>query len=232
MDLTKIKNDILQFGLSIIALEATDYLPSYAHSVGFEQQYHHPEIIVFGLPPSMMQELLNDIGSMLKEGKSIEIHRVYDDFFENGKVYFVKVDHRNKEDYFGYAVDYYQNSDFSAIELIWTDRNHKFPWEEGFEEEFKFKQPLLDRNADFKFSEEKDLKVSVSKNRTEGILKVMHMPNGEWNFYTENKETCIDECEIETLVKEDPTINQLFDLDYGQFAERKSVKEKWERKLI
>lgn len=83
----------------------------------------------------------------------------YDDFFESGTTEFVNVDLRNLPDYFGTAIDFYGSSDFSALQLVWTDRNNKFPWKEGFEKEYLYKQLLLDRNAEFKFIEVANLGV-------------------------------------------------------------------------
>ena len=232
MDIAKINKEITQFGISVIALDATDYLASYAHSIGLWQQYQHPEIIIFGLPATMMQSILNEIAAIIKSGKTIELNKEYDDFFENGKSIFVAVDNRNKADYFGYAIDFYKQVSFDAIELIWTDRNYKFPWEQGFEEEFKFKQPLLDRNADFKFSEEKDLIVWTSKESKDGILLITHDVDGYWHFLSSGEDTDLIECTLIELVNEDNSINDVFDLDYGQCAYRKSKEDKWNRKLL
>lgn len=231
MDKNKITKEINQYGLSVIALEATDYLPSYAHSVGLWQQYQHPEIIIFGLPPTMMQGILNEIATILKDGESIELNKIYDTFFENGHAIFVAIDERNKNDYFTYAIDFYKNANFKTIELIWTDRNYKFPWDEGFESEFKFKQPLLNLNADFKFLEEKDLLVKVSKNKSLPIIKVVHDADANWYFYTDTSKTDWEELTLEYLIIQDPSLNNLFDLDYGQVAERKDKDSGWQRSL-
>lgn len=234
MDLNKIKTDISKYGLSIIAFDATDYLPSFAHSIGLWEQYQHPEIILFGLPVGMMQSILNEIGERLKSGARINCHQLNDDFFENGKAIFLTVDISNVADYFGYAIKYYKEKSFDAIEMIWTDRNLKFPWEENFEVEYKFKQPLLDRNADFKFYEEKNLAVFTTKQFIDGrpILKVVHDSDGEWQFLTaeqQNEDARI--VSLEEMILKDPSLNDLFDLDYGQEAERKSITEKWQRRL-
>jgi hypothetical protein len=229
MDFSKINKEINQFGLSVIALEATDYLPSYAHSIGLGEQYQHPEIIIFGLPVTMMQGILNEIGSIIKGGERIETGKSYDQFFENGLATFVTVDERNLGDYFGYAIDYYQKTTFSAIQLVWTDRNYKFPWDEGFEAEFTFKQALLHLNADFKFLEEKHLIVRSSKNKNKPMSKVTHDADGQWSFYTDTSEGDLIESTLAELVLQDPSLNSLFDLDYGQVAERKTIEEKWIR---
>jgi len=100
---------------------------------------------------------------MIKGGQMISFDKIYDNFFENSSTRFLNVDKRNIGDYFGYGISYYKNENFPAMQLIWTDRNNKFPWEEDFEEEFNFKQPLLDRNAEFKFREEKNLGVFTTR---------------------------------------------------------------------
>jgi hypothetical protein len=233
MDEKKINADIELFGWSIVAFEASDYLPSYAYTIGLGQKYQHPEMIIFGLPVSILHKVLNEAGAIVKSGKVLESHKVYDDFFENGHVQFVAVDKRSWNDYFGHGIALNGEHPFSALQLVWTDRNYKFPWEDVFEEEFKFKQPLLDRNADFKFSEEKDLEVLASIDHLEGkvsILKVVHHADGEWLFLTSNEEATVPAI-LGEIVAQDATLNDLFDLDYGQCAERKTRTDKWERRL-
>ena len=87
---------------------------------------------------------------LLKAHKNFKQEKCIRIFFETTKSEFIEVDKRNIRDYFGYAIDFYKSADFPALQLVWTDRNNHFPWDEGFEEQFIYKQPLLDRNADFK----------------------------------------------------------------------------------
>lgn len=232
MDFKKIQKDIAEYGCSIIAIESTDYLPTYAHSIGLWEQYQHPEIILFGLPPSMMQQVLNEAAALIKAGNKISTGQSYSDFFENGNATCIAVDKRNIPDYFTYAIEYYQGLPFDAVQLVWTDRNYKLPWEETFETEFKFKQPLLDRNADFKFNEEKDLIVWRSSTADNAILKVIHDTEGNWHFLSSGEDSDLKESTLGALVEEYKSINDLFDLDYGQMAERKSKGDKWERILL
>jgi hypothetical protein len=138
-------------------LEATDYLPSFAYTVGLWKNFNHPEIISFGLTLNTLHLILNDAGEIAKTGQKIEVGKNYDVFFENSDTQFLKVDKRNISDYFGQAISYYKTTDFPAIQLVWTDRNNKFPWDKDYEEEFEFRQPLLDRNADFKLENQKIL---------------------------------------------------------------------------
>jgi hypothetical protein len=146
---------------------------------------------------------------------------------------FLNVDAKSIGDYFGTAIEYYQGKKFPALQLIWTDRADAFPWEPGFEEEFLFKQPLLDRNADFKYFEPGNLAVYTTRQWQEQqkpILQVVHDPDGDWQFLT-GDETDEDArvVNLDQIIRSDLTLNDVFDLDYGEMAERAHVGAPWNR---
>ena len=149
------KLNIDKFGLEVILVTSTNYSPSFAYSIGLTKTYNHPEIICFGFSNRLGHEILNDVAEIIKNGEIIKSGIIYTEIFKDSRATFLKVDKRNIRDYFGAGLNYYDDEEFNALQLIWTDRNDKFPWEDNFEEEFVFKQPLLDRNAEFKFNEEK-----------------------------------------------------------------------------
>jgi hypothetical protein len=229
-------SDIEKYGLSVILIEATDYLPSFAYSIGLWQKYNHPEIICFGLSVQTLHGIINDVAELIKKGNIIETGRSYDDFFEKGNAEFIKVDSRNISDYFGTALDFYGVENLPAVQLIWTDRNDKFPWDEGFEDEFIYRQPLLDRNADFKFREAENLGVFTTRQWLEEkkpIVQVIHDEDGDWQFLTGDQ--MLEDAKIvalKELVLSDPTLNKVFDLEYGEEAIRTEMGGKWRRKEI
>ena len=225
--------DIEKFGWTVILIRATDYLPSFAYTIGLWKTYKHPEIITFGFTIETLHLVLNDAGERAKNGQPIELNKTYTDFFENARTEFISVDKRNLGDYFGTAINYYKDENFPAIQLVWTDRNDKFPWESDFEEEFIYKQPLLDRNVDFKFREEKNLGVFTTRQWLEfdkPILRVVHDFNGDWQFLTgdqvfeDAKLVCLEE-----MIKKDKTLNRVFDLEYGESADRELIGGLWTR---
>lgn len=131
------------------------------------------------------------------------------------------------------ALNYYGKTKFPAVQLVWTGRNDKFPWEEHFEKKFLYVQPLLDRNADFKFREEKRLTVFTTRQWLElgkPILHVVHNTDGDWLFLTgDQMPDDIRIVALEDLVKKDQTLNQVFALDYGYSMEREATGRKWTR---
>lgn len=230
------KSDIEKFGLSVVVIEATDYLPSFAYSIGLWQKFRHPELICFGLRIQTLHSILNDVADFVKSGEVIQVGKTYDNIFENAKATFLNVDKRNLSDYFGTAIDFYNSKDFPALQLVWTDRKDKFPWDTDFEEDFLYKQPLLDRNADFKYREAKNLAIFTTRQWLEldkPILRVVHNTDGDWQFLTGDPiSNDIRVVALEEMVNRDRTLNEVFDLEYGEEAEREFVGGKWTRNTI
>ena len=181
------ESDIEKYGLTVIILEATEYLPAFAYSIGLWKTFKHPEIICFGLTTKNLHALINDVAELVKQGQIITTSKKYDDFFDNSDTQFVDVDPSYFSHYFGTAINYYDSDQFPALQFVWTDRNNKFPWDTDFEEEFKYRQPLLDRNVDFKFREPKNLGIFTTRQWLElnkPILRVVHDEDGDWQFLT------------------------------------------------
>ena len=232
----KTTSDIEKYGLSVIIIEATEYLPSFAYSIGLWEKFRHPEIICFGFTTKTLGGLINNAADLVKDGQLLETNKIYEDIFENSKAEFINVDSQNLSDYFGTAIDYYNTKDFSALQLVWTDRNNKFPWETDFEEEFIYRQPLLDRNADFKFREAKNLATFTTRQWIEQrkpILRVIHDTDGDWQFLTgDQMPDDIKIVALEQLVLHDKTLNEIFDLEYGEEAEREVIGGHWTRNNV
>ena len=227
---------IEKYGLSVIVVEATDYLPSFAYSIGLWKKHGHPEIISFGFTPETLHAIINNAADIVKAGEKIEVTKGYDNIFEKGNAQFVMVDPLNIGDYFGYAIDFYGTRDFPAMQLVWQDRQGKFPWENGFEEEFTYKQPLLDRNANFKFREPKNLATFTTRQWLElkkPILRVVHEDDGDWQFLTgDQMPEDIKIVALEQLVLRDNTLNDVFNLGYGEAADRGFIGGKWKRSKV
>ena len=124
-----------------------------------------------------------------------------------------------------------QGIDFPVLQLVWPDKQNKYPQQDDFNPNWKFKQPLLDRNTDFKFYEERNCGVYTTKQVLEGapILFVYHNEDGDWQFHS-SAEPDLNDAKLvclEEIVKLDPTINEIYYLPYGWAAWRDSKNEEW-----
>jgi hypothetical protein len=228
----RILDDIEKFGCHLALLEPDNYLPGFVYSIGLFKKFGHPELICFGLKTEVMGAILNHACDLVKNGETLAINKVYPGFLEGYNIKFLKVDKEYYPNYVGYGGWFYNMTfDFPLLQLVWPDKQHKFPWEEGFNPDWKFKQPLLDRNTDFKFYEERNLGVYTTSQAFNGdpILYVYHNENGDWQFHTslepdlgDAKLVCLEE-----ITKLDPTINDLSHLQFGWWAWRDSKEGEW-----
>lgn len=112
------KSDIEKFGLSVIVIEATDYLPSFAYSIGLWQKFKHPEIICFGLRTQTLHTIINELADLVRNGQIFLAGKNYDNIFENSNSKFLNVDKRNLDDYFATAIDFYNSKYFQELQLL------------------------------------------------------------------------------------------------------------------
>ena len=234
--LVQTKANIDTYGLQVIMVSGSDYSPSFAYSIGIFETYKQPEIICFGLHDKLGHEIINDVAELIKNGETIKTYSNYDNIFKDSRAEFLPVDERNIDDYFGAALNYYDKTKFPAVQLVWADRNDKFPWEEDFEEKFLHDQPLLDRNADFKFRETKNLGIFTTRqwlDLNKPILRVVHDTDGDWQFLTGDQMPAdIRLVALEEVVSRDRTLNEVSDLEYGHSMEREFIGGEWTKRKL
>ena len=228
----KIRADVKKYGCHFGLLQADNYMPAYAYSIGFYKTWKHPEIICFGLPLNTLTFILNEAQRQIQAGVVFTPEKDWSDFLEGYDVRFIPVDQSYYPDYLGYGCWFYKyRTDFPALQLVWPDKTGLFPWQDGFNSNWKFSQPLLDRNMDFKFYEDRALGVYTSQSVLDGapVLRVTHDADGDWQFLSgnpvesgEGRLVCLEE-----LVKVDPSLNKVFWLQYGQSAQRESREHKF-----
>ena len=231
-DRKKVKEDIEAYGCHIVLIETDGYLPAFAYTIGLYENYGRPEIIVFGLKTELMGILLNHAQDLLRDNGVLLPNILYEGFIDGYPIQFLEVKDEHFPDYFGYGGWYRGNFDYPALQLVWPDKESKWPWEEGFDERWTRKQKLLDRDTGFKFYEAKDLAVFTTKQFLEGepILFVYHNEDGDWQFHC-SESPDLGEAAIvclEQVLRRDPSLNSIYYLGYGKRAARKSIEADWE----
>lgn len=227
-----ILNNIEEFGCHIALLESDNYLPAFAYTIGLYEKYNHPEIICFGLSIDLLGSLLNHAKSLIQQGETLIPNLPYQGFLDEYDILFLEVDKAFYADYLGYASWFYNCRDvFPVLQLVWPDKQHKYPWNDDFEPKWSRLQPLLDRNIDFKFKEKRNLGVYTTKQVLDGepILYVCHNQDGDWQFHSSENPN-IDDAKLvclEEITKIDPSVNEIYFLQYGWRAWRNTLDDDW-----
>ena len=79
----KLTDDIVKYGFGVIMVPQTNYLPSFAYTVGLWKSYKHPELISLGLPIDTLHTMLNTVVfEIIKKEKLIEYSKIIGTAFQ------------------------------------------------------------------------------------------------------------------------------------------------------
>jgi len=137
----KLLKDIREYGWHVVKVFSRTGGPDFAYSVGMFETFGHPEILIVGLALDTMHLLINNIATDVQSGKTFEDLRDYDDILDGYKCAFRAVRLEHYKDLFGWAISHYQGTDFPALQCVWPDRNHEFPWDSEAGSQFRRDQP-------------------------------------------------------------------------------------------
>jgi Domain of unknown function (DUF4262) len=124
--------DVEKFGLSVMLVSEDEECPKFGYSIGLYRNFNHPEIIVFGLSHDVMAWIINEIAQRIRNGERCEIGKEYEGLLEGYNCFFNEAPKGCYPEYFGYAMSFYKGVDFPALQLVWPDKENKWPWEIDF----------------------------------------------------------------------------------------------------
>ena len=137
--------NVREYGCHIHRISGDDEAPDFAFSIGLFLNYGHAELVIFGLSPDVSSSIINDIRERAAAGQKFADGDICDDILVNGRVCFVEVPLRLYDNYLGTAIWFYRKlpRPFPCLQIVWPDREGRFPWEVGFDPALKKFQPLL-----------------------------------------------------------------------------------------
>jgi len=143
----QILDDVEEFGLHIVSVPEDGQAPGFSFSIGMWESFDHPEVVVFGLPDEVAVELLNGVADEVSEGKTFPAGTKHDGLLQDYPVQFVEVPNAAVREFLATAVWAYDGADFPAVQLVWPDKQGRWPWDAGVREGFRGMQPVLGRKA-------------------------------------------------------------------------------------
>lgn len=135
--------DIATYGWHVVKVPEDDEGPGFAFTIGLYKRFQHPELIVFGLASDTMHLMLNGAGEAVRTGRTYAAGQSYDDLLEGYDCTFRPVPQRHYHAFLGYARWYYHGDDFPALQLVWPDREHRYPWAAPVDAWIRDAQPVL-----------------------------------------------------------------------------------------
>lgn len=153
--LFEIDADIARYGWHATAVLGNPG-PPWLYTVGLLEQLGHPELIVFGLTGP---QAYGGVGLLIKEieaGPTPSVGRNHPFDLDGVRACLVPV----LDEYWRYPCDYligcghYYGAkgldlELRALQLVWSDSNGSFPWDDAIDPGCIERQPLLDRTGAF-----------------------------------------------------------------------------------
>lgn len=124
-------------------------IASLAYSTGFFEDVGAPEIVMFGMPPEAASHLMGVIRDELKAGTLVLTDKAaWDPGWGEGPKLAWRAVHASqiRRAHFNVAIWYREQKGLSrdglqAFQLVVSDTNGKFPWEDGFDVNYRPRQP-------------------------------------------------------------------------------------------
>lgn len=114
----------------------------FSYTTGFWVTLGVPEIIVFSLSRETAHAVLWDLFNEMKAGKRQPV-RAPTRVFGNSDGVFFPVNRQRYADHLGWSRWFYGNDDFPCWQLVWPDKDGRFPWQPGVDEAVRADQPDL-----------------------------------------------------------------------------------------
>jgi hypothetical protein len=224
----------------------------WAFTVGLQDVFGKPELIIVGLNKETAQWLLNDAAKRMLEGDDLTQGR-HKELLEGVDVIFRPVDRKWLRQVMGWATWYNDGDHFPVLQAIFPDKQNRFPGEDDFDT--KYTQPLLQPDApmavleedfwaasdpksslfDWKFPDSPHTRVFLSKTVEKGdeaVTYVSHdLSDGAWQFLGDSMADGggpVISC-FHHPIDRDPSLKELADLPLGWYAVRDTPTAPWQR---
>ena len=118
-------------------------VPAFSYTVGLWHHFEQPEVIVFGLGVEAADALLHAVAEECVRGARFAGGERYEGLLVDLAVRFLDVDAAVAAPYLGAAEWAYQGEPYSCVQLVWPDKEKRWPWQQGVRQGLRDVQPLL-----------------------------------------------------------------------------------------
>jgi len=139
----EIITDVRDHGWHLVRVAEENGSPGWVHSIGFYENFSHPEVVIFGLEDNVLTGVIEDIGNDIRGGKRYSCGQSFGGILEGVECTFKPVHRRWFASFLNDCEWYYGGDSFGVLQCVWPDREGRSPWSEEFATEWCGLQPLL-----------------------------------------------------------------------------------------
>ena len=141
----KVLADIDTDGVHIVHVPESDGQPGYSYTIGLPYSFEHAEVVVFGLSPDVAEELLNAVADEAADGAKFAADAQHDGLLHGYPVRFFAVAKGWYGQFLQTALWAHEGDGFECLQLVWPDKQGRWPWHDDVREGFAEMQPVLER---------------------------------------------------------------------------------------
>ena len=135
--------NIAVHGTHVMTVTGGDDWPDFAYTIGLFENYRHAELLVLGIDLDRAHLILNDARDLVRSGARFSAGAVSDQVLRNYAVTFRAIPPAQRTAHFGWADWFYGEREYPALQLIYPDRDRRWPWDERVSAAFRATQPIL-----------------------------------------------------------------------------------------
>lgn len=139
--------DVDEHGLHVTFVRPEGAATSCAYTVGLWHKHRHPEVVVFGLELDAVDELCGALAEEVEDGKRFAAGEQHAGLLVDYAVRFLEVPADTAAGLCDDIAWAYEGEAVPLLQLVWPDKNQRWPWQDDVREGFKKAQPLLGPHA-------------------------------------------------------------------------------------
>lgn len=118
--------------------------PLWAFTVGLTKTFAQPDVLVFGLPPRVMHQMLMTLARMAQGGESFSHGYRTDKVLDNFTCELRTIDPAWHDILLGPTIGFYDGESPKLLQCMWPDKGGKLPHEDGYDVTFYARQTRLE----------------------------------------------------------------------------------------
>ncbi|NUP07842.1 MAG: DUF4262 domain-containing protein [Polyangiaceae bacterium] len=118
--------------------------PLWGMAVGLQKRFDHPEVVVFGLPPQVMQQMVWNLASAIRDGERFEHGTRTDIVIERLICELRTIDPKWHDLLLGPLKALYEDAPPKMLQCTWPDKQGRLPHEDGYDAQYRARQAQLE----------------------------------------------------------------------------------------
>lgn len=135
--------NVEQYGLHVMSVSDGGDDGGFSYSIGMWKTLGAPELLCLGLPAKSAHSIINHVADLVREGAKLQDGAEREDVLNGYPCRFRTLAPRHYREHMGYANWYYEGKPFPVLQLVYPDREGRWPGDEGTSDDFNRQQPIL-----------------------------------------------------------------------------------------